>query len=151
MKRELEIEWPDLKAKVGAEFLWKEAPRVCEVIWKALPFESISVHAMISGQMFYNPTRIRIPQIIENVKSLHELHPGDITFSPVLSSNIVTVYGLITEPMDQCWFARTKKSDVEQLKKIGVLIWENMMQKVDLSTHRYVRKPLKVIYRGKEC
>jgi hypothetical protein len=150
MRKEFEIEWPDLRTKVTAELLWKEAPRVCETIWKALPFESISVHAMISGQIFYNPTRIRIPLIIENVKSLHELNPGDITFSPLLSSNIVIVYGAVTEPMDQCWFAKTKASDVEKLKSVGVLMWENLMQKADLATHRCVKKPLKVIYRGKE-
>ena len=150
MTKELEIEWPDLETKITAEMLWENAPRICEAIWKALPFPSISVHAMISGQMFYNPTKIHIPQFIENVKSLHELEPGEITFSPVLSSNIVFIYGIVTEPMDTCVFAKAKDVDIEKLKKVGVLMWENMIQKVDLYTHRYVKKPLKVIYRGRE-
>lgn len=150
MARKLEIEWPDLETKITATLLWKDAPRICEAVWKALPFESILVHAMISGQMLYNPTKIRIPHIIENVKSLHVLEPGSITFSPVLASNIVIAYGIITEPMDQCWFAKTNDSDIDKLKRVGVLVWENMMQKADLHTHRYVKKPIKVIYRGLE-
>ena len=150
MKRELEIQWPELQSKIVAEFLWEDAPRICETIWRALPFESISVHAMISGQMFYNPTKIHVPQFIENVKSLHQLKPGEMTFSPVLSSNIVFIYGIVTEPMDQCIFAKVKDSDLENLKKVGVMIWENMMVRADLNSNRYIKKFLKVIYRRRE-
>jgi hypothetical protein len=78
------------------------------------------------------------------------LEPGCITFSPLLASNIVIVYGIITEPMDQCWFAKTNFSDIDKLKRVGLLVWENMMQKADLDSHRYVKKPLRVIYRGSE-
>jgi hypothetical protein len=146
----MELEWPDLQMKVRAKLFIQEAPKICEAVWEALPFESICVHALISGQMFYNPTRIYLPDVRENLTSLDEFKSGFISFSPSLSSNIVIAYGLITEPMDQCVFASIIDNDLGTLIKVGIKLWDSMVQAPDPELCRYVKKPIKVVYRKKE-
>jgi hypothetical protein len=146
----MQLEWPDIGTTVTAKLMREQAPRICDGVWTALPFASISVHALISGQMFYNPTRIYLPDVKENFISLDEFKAGYISFSPSLSSNIVISYGLITEPMTQCVFASVIEEDLEKLSNVGLKLWESMLQTPDPKLCRYVKKPMRIIYRKKE-
>jgi hypothetical protein len=57
------------------------APRTCQAIWDALPFEGRAVHAQISGDMFRMLDHAPIPDLaVESGVSFQ--HPGQVIYYP---------------------------------------------------------------------
>ena len=150
--RMFEMEWPDLGMKVAVTMMEKEAPKLCDAIWNAFPFESVTTHLYVSGQALSIPTQIYIPEVVENTVTLDEkFKPGYISYSG-LSLFFVVGYGKLTEPMNQSVFAKVNDEDLKTLTQVGVKVWENTVtQAWDPTTNRYGKRVIKVICRKKEA
>jgi hypothetical protein len=79
--------FPSENTTAVAELLEKEAPRTCETLWKALPFEGDLIHAMWSGPETYLPIDPAI-RIEPEHQTLHPL-PGEIGFYSVSGGRII--------------------------------------------------------------
>jgi hypothetical protein len=76
--RRLRIRFPSEQVTSIAELLEKEAPRTCQAIWEALPFEGELIHAMWSGPETYLPIDSSL-RIAPEHQTTHPL-PGEIGF-----------------------------------------------------------------------
>jgi hypothetical protein len=76
--RRLRIRFPSEQVTSIAELLEQLAPRTCQAIWEALPFEGELIHAMWSGPETYLPIDSSL-RIAPEHQTTHPL-PGEIGF-----------------------------------------------------------------------
>lgn len=76
--RRIRLLFPSEKVVAIAELLDADAPRTCDAIWAALPFEGELLHAMWSGPETYLPIASGI-RIAPEHQTTHPL-PGEIGF-----------------------------------------------------------------------
>ncbi len=133
--RQMEIEWPDLGITVTANLRDDMAPGVCDVVWNALPIESIHEHGMISGKVIYCATPIR--------STLREWMvdrgPGDIYYFNV-GQMLIMVHGYTNETLRVNKFAEVIPEDMDKLDQAGEKVWIS-----NYLTH----EALRVIFRRK--
>ena len=128
-ERRFEISWPDLGQKVGATFLEKVEPEICEDAWKLLPVESIIVHSVSSGRGMYCPFPV--------LRSYVNRKIGDVSreaiYSDVPKGRILYCYlfGFLIfnygQVMDRAYvgphFAQIDEEEVPKLEEIGKRVW----------------------------
>lgn len=72
------------KTTVVATLLEKQAPKTCDAIWNALPFESEAHHAKIAGTELYF---MAVPKILieemENAVKVHDAPLGAVSYYPM--------------------------------------------------------------------
>ncbi|HJS75660.1 MAG TPA: DUF3830 family protein [Vicinamibacteria bacterium] len=76
--RRLRLRFPSEQVTSIAELLETQAPRTCQAIWEALPFEGELIHAMWSGPETYLPIDSTL-RIEAEHQTTHPL-PGEIGF-----------------------------------------------------------------------
>lgn len=87
MSKRLLLRFPNENISSVAELWEREAPRTCETIWRALPFEGDLIHAMWSGPETYLPIDPSI-RIEPEHQSMHPL-PGEIGFYAISGGRII--------------------------------------------------------------
>jgi hypothetical protein len=74
---EIELEGTVCRAQLNDDL----APKTCDAIWTALPFEGRAVHAQISGDMFRMLDLAPVPEL-ELESAQYFQHPGSVVFYP---------------------------------------------------------------------
>src|ERR1043165_4223131 len=76
MKRQIEIEWVELRKSVTATLVEDRNQALCNLLWEHLPYNSIQTHALVSGEHLYH-----IAPITDLVTTVAD-HKEDRTQSP---------------------------------------------------------------------
>ena len=121
---QLTIEWPDLNARVTADFLDDLNPELCDVVRKHLPVETIQSHGVIAGGLLMAPTRIVCALAPRTFENLGEQPLGRINFS-LFYLAISMKYAPIAEPLDISPVAQVCADDIETLAQVGKRVWQH--------------------------
>lgn len=127
--KEFVVEWPELGIIVTAELRQYLNPEICESFWKALPYDSIQSHAVISGEELYSWTPVVTRfSAIKTIELMSEQPPGRVALAhgyQILS----IIYG---ENFEYCSNAGTvpigqvKDEDIPKLKMVAKEIWNSL-------------------------
>lgn len=123
--RMMTMAWPSLDAQIKVRLLDDKAPTLCNLIWDALPWESIQSHALITGYMIFATSPIAT-LVRENVHLFSELGPG-ACFYGAGSQNIVVAYGPLTEPEGTVVWGQVPEEDWTTLCRVGQRAWQNLL------------------------
>jgi len=121
----MKMTWPSLDAQITIRLLDDAAPTICNLMWDALPWDSVQAHALISGYMIFATSPVAT-LARENVRLFTDLRPGDCAYGAG-SQNVVVVYGALTEPEGTCVWGRVAKDDLPVLRRVGQRAWENLL------------------------
>lgn len=125
MKKEMEIEWIPLEIKVSATLLEDKNPKLCDLLWKNLPYNSIQCHALISGQHIYHYNPIVESFFVEpEVKESRAKSLDGTVFLSYLQ-HLSIKYGDVTEDLPAAPVARVPLKDISKLKEAGRKCWES--------------------------
>lgn len=126
MGRTFAISWPRFERSVEAEVLEGQDRELCELFWKALPFKSIQSHAVCAGVQMYCPFHL----VWQPQKPLYEPMNGQ----PVGRINLeldfqylAINYGSMKEPVAALPIAQVKERDLEKIRIVGKMTWENLL------------------------
>jgi len=125
-KKTIEVKWPKLGISVEAEFLPYNR-KFSEQFWKSLPFKTVQLHAMVTGEDMYSycpVSPIEYMDLVEKRLPINEVPPGYITWSGL--GLLAMVYGPCTEPLRTQPIAKVPKRFHEDLKKAGRAAWESI-------------------------
>jgi len=134
----MEVEWPKLGITVQAESL-DFNQRFSEKFWESLPFETIQLHAMVTGEDMYSycpVSPLEHQRLAEVAKPISELPVGQITWS--ILGLVAIVYGPCTEPLATRPIALIPERDHQKLKEAGRAAWNSIF---------FTKEPLGVIFR----
>ena len=134
MSRQIEMEWPELKTKVVATLADDKNPKLCDVLWKNLPIESIQSHAGCSGQMmyaFHNIVDFTKPEHVEDHTAPKYWGKvpwpvGVIRFDAQGFQNIMVMWGKRTEPGKLAAVGFVREADLGKLGEVGEKVLEGM-------------------------
>lgn len=127
MEYRIEMEWPSLNAKVEAELFMHKNPELCKVFWDSLPFETIQLHAMVSGEDMYAYCPVNAVEFYNKGKApvvIAKAPIGSITYSSL--GLLAVYYGSITEDLKTQLIAQVKKEDLDILKSVGRAVWDSI-------------------------
>ena len=137
-KMTMDIEWPQLGITVTAESL-DYNQRFSEKFWESLPFETVQLHAMVTGEDMYaySPVSpLEHKRLAEVTKPISELPVGQITWS--ILGLVAIVYGPCTEPLATRPIALIPEKDHTRLKQAGREAWNSIY---------FSKEPLRVVFR----
>lgn len=140
MVRQIEIEWVQLKIKVTANLLEDVNPELCNLLWSYLPYRSIQLHALISGQHLYHYTPIIESFFVEpkTKESRAKSQDGRIFLSYLQHLSIK--YGDVTEDLPAAPVAQVISEDISKLKEAGKKCWESTYKTKELIEVRVTKK-----------
>ncbi|MEM3490179.1 MAG: hypothetical protein QXO75_11075 [Nitrososphaerota archaeon] len=154
MVKEIEIEWPELNAKVTAVLLEDKNPSLCKVLWENLPIETMQSHCAVSGDAMYACHSIVAdvePEWMETFEDKKEYWgnmPVDRLRGYVRFSTMGAIWGFsilwgdeFTEPVPFAPVGKVRDEDMETLRKVGKKVRDDML---------FFNKYYKLIVRRKE-
>ena len=139
MKYMFEMEWPSLEGKVKAELFMDKNPDLCKIFWDSMPFETIQLHALVSGEDLYAYCPVNEAEFHQRGKLpvvLSEAPTGSVTYS--MLGLVAVYYGVITEDLKTQLIGRVLRDDLETLKSVGRAVWDSIYN---------TKKIIKVIFR----
>lgn len=140
MAKQIEIEWLPLKIKITANLLEDKNPELCNILWNYLPYASIQIHALISGQHLYHYTPIIESFFIEpKFKESRAKSPDGTVFLSYLQ-HLSIKYGDVTEDLPAAPVARVIPKDIPKLKEAGKKCWESTHNSKEIIEVRVTRK-----------
>ena len=125
-KQLMEISWPKLGITVEAEPV-EYNKKLSEEFWKSLPFETIQLHAMVTGEDMYSYcpiSPVEYMHLVEKRIPINEVPPGHVTWSGL--GLVAVVYGLCTEPLPTQPIARIPEPFHEDLRRAGRAAWDSI-------------------------
>lgn len=137
-----EMEWPVLRAKVDAELFMDKNPDLCKIFWESMPFETIQLHAVVSGEDLYAYCPVNEVEFHHQGKLpviLSEAPVGSITYS--ILGLVAVYYGPITENLKTQMIGQVNKEHLDTLKNVGKAVWDSIYN---------TKKIIKVIFRKKQ-
>jgi hypothetical protein len=120
------VEWPGLGVKLEAGPLPFNR-KLFDCFWRSLPFRTIQLHAMVSGEDMYSYCPVSPVEhigLVERQVPIHELPPGSITWSTL--GLVAIVYGPCTESLRTQPIAAIPKRFHEDLKRAGRAAWDSI-------------------------
>ena len=120
----IEIEWPKLGITLEATFL-NYNRRFSEHFWNSLPFKTVQLHAMVTGEDMYSycpVSPIEYMHLVEKRLPIDEQPVGYIGWSAL--GLVAIVYGPCTEPLRTQPIAQIPKRFHADLKWAGRAAWE---------------------------
>lgn len=143
--RFMKMTWPTLETDVRVRFLDDQAPTICNLLWNALPYESVQGHALISGCMIFATSPI-FTLARENVRQFVDMGIGACAYGAG-SQNVVVAYGFLTEPEGISIWGQVPEEDWPTLRRVGRRAWENMIAPYgDLSLNPIAKQIILVHY-----
>ena len=127
MENMFEMEWPSLKAKVDAKLFMDRNPELCKVFWDCMPFETIQLHAVVSGEDMYAYCPVNEVEFHNKGKHpvvISEAPAGSITYSVL--GLVAVYYGSITENLKTQLIGQVKGENLDILKSVGKAVWDSM-------------------------
>ena len=128
----LEIEWPKLGIKVEAKAL-SYNQGLFDAFCKSLPFETIQLHAMVTGEDMYSYCPVSVIEyqnLIERKIRIDEEPVGMVSWSGL--GLVPVVYGPCTEPLRTQGIAQIPEQFHEDLKRAGRAAWESIFNTKEL-------------------
>jgi hypothetical protein len=126
LKKIFQVEWPKLGIRLEAAPL-PYNQKFFEHFWNSLPFKTIQLHAMVTGEDMYSycpVSPIEYMHLVEKRLPINEVPPGYITWSAL--GLVAVVYGPCTEPLRTQPIAEIPKRFHEDLKRAGRATWESI-------------------------
>jgi len=144
MNKQIEIEWLPFNIKITADLLEEKNPELCDLLWSYLPYRSIQLHALISGQHLYHYNPI-IESFFVKPKSFESRakSPDGTVFLSYLQ-HLSVKYGHVTEDLPAAPVARVIPQDILKLKQVGRKCWESTYKTKKLIEVRVTKKGEKV-------
>ena len=115
-----EFHWPDLGITVGVRMWFDVNPSIAEKVWNALPFKSLTGHAVVAGDGIWVATRI----VYFGPKRMVKRARGDVYFFPTGQSISLTYGSTITESAKVNKFGQVVDDDLEALGRVGRYVWD---------------------------
>ncbi|WP_134662553.1 MULTISPECIES: hypothetical protein [unclassified Amycolatopsis] len=137
--REIEIEWVQLGVTVNAELDGRN-PKLADLLWESLPYNSLQNHALVSGNHLYHLAPIR--ELIFTQADRTEdrtLSPDGTVFLSQLQ-HLAVKYGPLSEYLPAAPVGRVMSSDLGRLKKAGEACWDSAYLSKELVEVRVRRK-----------
>ena len=134
------VEWPSLGIRLEAKPL-PYNQKFFEHFWKSLPFKTIQLHAMVTGEDMYSycpVSPIECMHLVEKRLPINECPPGYITWSAL--GLVAVVYGPCTEPLRTQPIAEIPKRFHEDLKRAGRATWESIFNTKEKLVVEFRRK-----------
>jgi len=125
-KKIMEIRWPTIGVRVEAESLDYNR-EFSQKFWESLPFKTIQLHAMVTGEDMYSycpVSPVDYLHLVEKRVPINEVPPGYVTWSTL--GLIAIVYGPCSEPLKTQPVARIPDRFLEDLKRAGRAAWESI-------------------------
>jgi hypothetical protein len=119
----IEIEFPDLDAKLQARMQWDTNEEMCQAFVSQLPLETLMLHAMSSGEEMYAPTTV-VGCFAADQRPLTRYERGSVTLMTDNYKTMDIYYGEISEPLpgpEPVAVVRTEDLDV--LTTVGREVW----------------------------
>lgn len=126
MKKIFQVEWPKLGIRLEAAPL-PYNQKFFEHFWNSLPFKTIQLHAMVTGEDMYSycpVSPIEYMDLVEKRLPINEVPPGYITWSGL--GLVAIVYGPCTEPLKTQPIAEIPRRFHEDLKRAGWAAWDSI-------------------------
>lgn len=122
----IEICFSPINTKIRAKLLGNLNSKLCEILWKSLPYQSIQCHALVAGQQLYHYTPIieAIPYKAQTKEDKVKQLIGRINMSSLQLMSIK--YGFITEYLESVPVAQVVEEDLERLGKVGKAVWKSI-------------------------
>ena len=135
MARKIMLEWPSIDTSVQAEFLEKEEPELCDMLWERLeePLKMFCRHPVSTGEEFSAEARpprhpVRTGENVgRNRRMFCEISPGSINYSVVGGyGGLSCYYGPCSEPITVkgAVVAKVAQEDMLNLVKAGRAVWD---------------------------
>lgn len=120
------INWPKLEKAVEAELNEDQDRELQESFWNALPFSSIQSHAVCAGLQMYAPFRSVCLPSNPKYEPMNEQAVGRVNLE--LDFQYLAInYGPMSEPVPALPIAQIRDEDIEEIKQIGKMAWENLL------------------------
>jgi hypothetical protein len=125
-EKTLEVEWPKLGIKVEAKGLSYNR-ELFDAFCKSLPFETIQLHAMVTGEDMYSYCPVSVVEyqnLIENKIKINEGPVGSVCWSGL--GLVAIIYGPCTEPLTTQPIALIPQKYHDDLREAGRAAWESI-------------------------
>jgi len=125
-KQVMEIYWPKIGITIEAEPL-NYNKKFFEKFWESLPFKTLQLHAMVTGEDMYSycpVSPVEYMHLVEKRLPINEVPPGYVTWSGL--GLVAVVYGPCTEPLRTQPIAKIPKRLHADLKRAGRAAWESI-------------------------
>ncbi len=122
----MEIHWAKLGILVEAEPL-NYSVEFFGKFWESLPFKTIQLHAMVTGEDMYSycpVSPVEYMHLVEKRIPIKDVPPGLVTWSGL--GLVAIVYGPCTEPLTTQPIARIPDRFLSDLKKAGRSAWDSI-------------------------
>ncbi|MFK0259033.1 hypothetical protein [Streptomyces sp. NPDC090445] len=124
--RQIEIAWEPIGAKVRITLDEGRNSDLVEPLWASLPYKTLQGHALVAGDCFYHvPPAHDLLHAVPDYKVNRKIQPDGTVFLSAVQ-HLTIKYGELTEPMPTSPIGRVVPEDVDQLPKIGQMIWESV-------------------------
>ena len=122
----LEIEWPKLGIKVEAEPL-SFNQGLFDAFCKSLPFETIQLHAMVTGENMYSYCPVGEVQYAHLVEKKMRIKDEPVGYTNWSRLGLLAIcYGPCSEPLLSQPIVQIPEQYHEDLKRAGRAAWESI-------------------------
>ena len=136
-EKTLEIEWPKLGIKVEAKALSYNR-RLFDAFCESLPFETIQLHAMVSGEDMYSYCPVSVVEyqdLIEKRIKICEEPVGMVAWSGL--GLVPIIYGPCAETLTANPIAQIPEQYHEDLKRAGRAAWDSIFNTKELIVAKF--------------
>ncbi|WP_037347490.1 hypothetical protein [Sciscionella sediminilitoris] len=122
--RQIEIAWEPIGAKVRITLDEQNNADLVEPLWAALPYQTLQAHALVAGDCIYHvPPAHELLHAVPDHRVDRKIQPMGTVFCSAVQ-HLTIKYGELTEPMPTAPIGAVVPEDVDQLPKIGQLVWD---------------------------
>ena len=133
------IEWPQWGKTVEAELLKDQDSKLCQDFWDVLPSRSIQSHAVCAGVQMYFPFRLVSLPSQPFYEPMNEQPVGRVNLE--LDFQYLAInYGPMREPVPALPIAQIRDDDMEEIKIVGRMAWDNLLFSDDFITVLFDKK-----------
>jgi len=140
-KQVMEIHWSKIGITIEAEPLAYNK-KFFEKFWDSLPFKTLQLHAMVTGEDMYSycpVSPVEYMHLVEKRLPINEVPPGYVTWSGL--GLVAGVYGPCTEPLRTQPIARIPERLHGNLKQAGRAAWESIFITKEKLLVEFRKKP----------
>jgi hypothetical protein len=122
--RQIEIAWESIGAKIRIDLDEEHNADLVEPLWAALPYQTLQGHAIVAGDCIYHvvPSHDLLHAVPDH-KVDRKIQPNGTVFCSHVQ-HLTIKYGELTEPMPTSPIGHVVEEDLDQLPKIGQMIWD---------------------------
>jgi len=120
------MQWPELGHEVRVKLLDEINPELCKMLREQLPLTSIQSHAVVCGEQMYFPFVAPPVPVGAHFEDMASQPIGRMNIEPKFHYLSVN-YGPNHEAVPALAVAQVLEEDLETLKAVGMLVWNNLL------------------------